>query len=256
LIAAVVLMTVAWLISIPKKDVSIVDAFWGPGFVVVAAVAFWVTEGAEPRRWLLLTLCGIWGLRLGIYLLIRNLGEGEEDYRYQAMRKKIGPTFTWVSRLRVFFFQAVLFWFISFPLQLGISSAEPAALGWLDALGALFWVVGFFFETVGDGQLARFKADPSSKGQVMDKGLWRYTRHPNYFGDFMVWWGFFLIALAVPGGWKTIASPILMSIFLMKISGVGLLEKKLKSTRPGYMAYAERTNTFFPWLPKQNSSTS
>lgn len=252
LLAAAAFMVVAWLVSLPKKDASIVDAFWGPAFVLIAAVAYGETEGYDARRWLILGLVALWGLRLGGYLLKRNLEMGEEDHRYRAIRQRTGPLFPVASLVIVFLFQAALSWFISFPLQVGIAADGPKALGWLDALGVLFFAVGFVFEAGGDWQLARFKADPSNEGKVLDTGLWRYTRHPNYFGDFMIWWGFFLIALAVPGGWKTVLSPIVMSVLLMKVSGVTLLEKKLTTSREGYREYVERTNAFFPGPPRSS----
>ena len=251
-LAAVCLwMLLAWLVSLVRRDVSIIDAFWGPGFLVAAATAHALAGGVfSPRRQLLLGLVAVWGLRLGLYLLRRNLALGEEDYRYRAMRQRWGERFPWVSLGTVFLFQAVLCWFIALPLVVVQGSPGPLHLTPLDGLGIALWLVGFGFEAVGDLQLARFKADPGNRGKVLDRGLWRYTRHPNYFGDFLVWWGFFAIALASPDGWKTLASPLLMSLFLMRISGVTLLEKKLSKTRPGYREYTRRTNAFFPGPPK------
>lgn len=247
--AVLAFLLVAWGVSLIRKDASIVDAFWGPGFVLVAAVAYFTTDGFEPRRLLVLGLTSLWGLRLGVYLLWRNLDSGQEDSRYRAMRDRHGDAFPWVSLFTVFGLQAVLLWFISWPIQAAMAAARPADLTWLDGLGVAMFGVGFFFETVGDWQLARFKADPANEGKVLDRGLWRYTRHPNYFGDFLIWWGLFLIALTTPDGWKTVGGPILLSIFLMKVSGVPLLEKKLSKTRPGYEDYVERTNAFFPGRP-------
>ena len=242
-------LLVAWVVSLLRRDAGIVDAFWGPGFVLVAGVTYLTTDGFGPRRVLLLGLTALWGLRLGGYLLWRNLKSGEEDYRYRSMRKKHGKVFPWVSLFTVFGLQAVLLWLISLPVQVAMTASRPAELTWLDWLGIGVFSVGFVFETVGDWQLARFKAKPENEGKVLDRGLWRYTRHPNYFGDFLVWWGLFLIALATPHGWKTLASPILMSVFLMKVSGVPLLERKLTETREGYREYAERTHAFFPGPP-------
>ena len=196
LIAVLAMMFVVWLISLVKNDVSIVDAFWGPGFLLVAAVAWAAGQGFPLRGALLLALVGIWALRLGLYLLWRNLQAGEEDYRYRKMRERWGAKFPAVSLGTIFFFQGLLVWFISLPLQVTELAAEPRRLTWLDGLGVALWLIGFVFESVGDWQLARFKADPANQGKVLDHGLWRYTRHPNYFGDFMIWWGFFAIALA------------------------------------------------------------
>lgn len=249
LLAVAGLMTLVWLLSLAKKDVSIIDAFWGPAFVLIAALGYFRGPGFEGRRELLLILVGLWGLRLGAYLLWRNLREGQEDYRYRKMRERWGSSFAFGSLLRVFLFQAVLAWFISIPLQVAAVAGTPARLVWLDWVGVGLWAVGFFFEAVGDYQLARFKADPGNQGEVLDSGLWRYTRHPNYFGDFLVWWGLFAISVATPWGWATVASPLFMSYLLMKFSGVPLLEKKLRKTRPKYRDYVARTSAFFPRPP-------
>ncbi len=245
-VAIVALMVVVWIISVARTDVSLVDIAWGFGFVVVAWVAFWVVGEAGPRRWLLVVLTSIWGLRLSIYLAWRNLGSGE-DFRYQVMRRKSPDTFWWKSLFTVFGLQAILMWMVSLPVQMG--PIPDPGLGLLDWLGAAAWVVGIVFEATGDWQLARFKADPANKGKVMDQGLWRYTRHPNYFGDFMVWWGLYLIALSA-GQWWTVVGPIVMSVLLMRVSGVGLLEKTITKRRPGYEEYMERTNAFFPGPPR------
>lgn len=259
LAAVLGMMTLVWLVSLVRTDVSIVDPFWGLGFVLVASVSFFHLGGfadkIPARRFLLLVLPAIWGLRLGGYLLWRNLKENEEDYRYARMRAKRGKSFKWKSLFMIFWFQAILLWFISFPLQLGQQGAAAElgwlGLGWLDWAGIALFAIGLFFETVGDWQLARFKADPANKGKVLDRGLWRYTRHPNYFGDFCVWWGFFLIACGTPGGWQTILSPIVMSLFLLKVSGVSMLEKDIGERRPAYAEYIRKTSVFFPAPPKR-----
>lgn len=246
-VAVVVLMIVVWVISVARTDVSLVDIAWGFGFVVVAWVAFWIVGDPGPRRWLLVTLTSIWGLRLSIYLAWRNLGGGE-DYRYQAMRRKDPDAFWWKSLFRVFGVQALLMWIVSLPIQMGqVPGAGP--LGFADWLGGAVWVIGIIFETTGDLQLAIFKSNPANQGRVMDRGLWRYTRHPNYFGDFMVWWGLYLIALS-GGQWWTVVGPLVMSVLLMRVSGVGLLEKTITKRRPGYEQYMEQTNAFFPGPPR------
>ena len=208
------------------------------------------TDGYLPRKLLITSLAVIWGLRLAIHIGWRNHGKGE-DFRYQAMRKRIGDRFALVSLFTVFVLQGVLMWVISLPLQVAQLSREPARFTWLDFSGAIFWAVGLLFEAIGDWQLAKFKADPDNKGKVMDRGLWAYTRHPNYFGDALLWWGFFLIALCDPGGWWTVISPVLMTTLLMKVSGVALLEKTLVKTRPEYRDYVRRTSAFFPMPPKR-----
>lgn len=243
------LMLCVWLLSLIKKDASIVDTFWGLGFVLIAGVSWSIGEGYEIRQILITALTAVWGLRLAGHIFFRNKGKGE-DFRYKAMRARHGSRFPVVSLYSVFAVQGVLMWVISLPLQIGEASPVPRKLTWLDWAGATIWVIGFGFESAGDFQLARFKADPNNQGKVMDRGLWRYTRHPNYFGDALLWWGFFLIALSTPlGGW-TLISPLIMTGLLMKVSGVALLEKTLMKTKPEYSDYVRRTNAFFPWLPR------
>jgi len=238
-----------WLVSLAKRDASIADVFWGPGFALAAGTAFVVGEGGDPaRRALALGLVTLWGLRLGGYLLWRSWGE-DEDPRYQAMRRHHGERFGRVSLFSVFGLQGALLWFVSLPVQV-VQLSPGGGLGWLDALGTAIFAVGLFFETVGDAQLARFRADPANAGRVMDRGLWRYTRHPNYFGDFCVWWGLFVIALSTPAGIFTLASPIAMSVLLLRVSGVALLERSIGRRRPGYARYVERTSAFFPRPPR------
>lgn len=247
--AVAVLMVSMWIVSVLVKDASIVDIVWGLGFVVVAATALAVGEGWDVRRQLLAVLVAIWGLRLSGYLAWRNLGHGE-DYRYQAMRKRWGDRFWLVSLVQVFLLQGVLMWIVSLPVQLAATEAEPGDFGPLAYVGVALWFVGLLFETLGDAQLARFKADPANSGQVMDQGLWRYTRHPNYFGDFCVWWGIFLVAAETTAARWGIVGPVLMSFLLLRVSGVAMLEKTIGKRRPGYEAYVARTSAFFPRPPK------
>ena len=243
------LMTLLWLVSLLLKNSSIVDIFWGTGFVVAAWLYFALTPGGMlPRRLLLLGLVTLWGLRLSIHILLRNWGK-PEDFRYAKWRSEAGAAWTWLSLPRVFWLQGVLLWLISAPLLAAQLGQPPAELGLLDWIGAAVWLVGFFFEAAGDAQLARFKANPANRGKVLDSGVWRYTRHPNYFGDSAQWWGFFLLAAAA-GGWWTAFSPLLMTFFLLRVSGVALLEKTLE-TRPGYQEYTRRTSAFIPWFPKK-----
>jgi len=251
LAAALGLMTAVWILSLAKRDASIIDIFWGSGFVILAWL-YVAMSGAETTRGLLVgVLVTLWGLRLSLYILWRNWGMGE-DYRYREMRARNPKTFPWRSLVTVFGLQAVLMWAISLPLLQAAWSPSPVRLDWLDWIGVLFFVVGFVFEAVGDWQLARFKSDPANRGRVLNRGLWRFTRHPNYFGDAMVWWGFFSFALATPQSLWTLYSPILMTALLMKVSGVALLEKRLKDVKPGYRDYVARTNAFFPWFPKDS----
>ena len=229
LLVTLALMALLWLVSLQLKNSSIVDIFWGTGFVVLNWLYFALApEGNLARKLLLGALVTVWGLRLSIHILQRNWGK-EEDFRYRKWREENGARWWWWSFFQVFLLQGVLMWIISAPLLAAQRGTAP--LGLLDGLGVLVWLVGFYFEAAGDAQLARFKADPANKGKVMDRGVWRFTRHPNYFGDAAQWWGFYLIAAAA-GGWWTVLSPAIMTLFLLRVSGVALLEKTME-TRPG-----------------------
>ncbi len=235
-----------WIVSVLQRNVTIVDSLWSLLFVFGAWTYAHVVGLPGPRVTLLLALVTAWGLRLALYLSWRNLGH-EEDRRYQAIRRRNEPNFAFKSLYLVFALQAVLAWIISLPLVGAV--AVPGPLGILDIAGAALCVVGLVFEAGGDWQLARFKRDPANAGKVMDRGLWRYTRHPNYFGDFCVWWGFYAIALAA-GAWWSVPGPLLMSYLLLKVSGVRLLERDIGKRRPEYADYVRRTNAFFPGPPK------
>jgi steroid 5-alpha reductase family enzyme len=239
-----------WLVSLRLRDASIVDVWWGPGFAVLATIAAVLSGTAPPRSALLLALVWLWGLRLGVHLFRRNRGRGE-DPRYAAMRRRHGDRFGRVSLGTVFGLQAVLQWFVALPLLVAILRPGARPLGALDALGALLFAIGLGFEAIGDVQLARFRADPGSAGRVLDTGLWRWTRHPNYFGDSLAWWGIFAIAAATPLGVITIGSPLAMTVLLVRVSGVPILERSLVRTRPGYRDYIERTSAFFPRPPRR-----
>lgn len=256
---ALTLTTLLWLLSIRLRDVSIVDPYWGPGFAIIAAASFLHGSGDprnlwdplathEPRQLIVLIMVALWGLRLGIYLLRRNIGHGE-DFRYAAMREHHGARFWWLSLFTVFTLQGFLQWFVALPAQVALLQHHQSALGPLDFVGLGVWGIGLFFEAVGDWQLARFKADPANRGKVLDRGLWRYTRHPNYFGDAMIWWGVWIVSASAPGGLWTIASPALMMFLVMRVSGVTMLERTL-AERPHYRDYIARTSAFFPWPPK------
>lgn len=252
LLVVIATMTCLWLLSLARRDASIVDPFWGTGFIVVAwfTLASMSSERVVTRSWLLAALTTTWGMRLSLYLLWRNWGHGE-DRRYRAMRDQHGRRFWWVSLLTVFLLQGVILWIVSMPIQVAMVTAATKPLGWLDLAGAVLWSIGLFFEAVGDYQMARFQADPQNAGRVMDRGLWRLTRHPNYFGDLCVWWGLYLIASPAGASW-TIFSPLLMSFLLFKVSGVTLLEKTITDRRPEYAAYQARTSSFFPWPPSNS----
>jgi steroid 5-alpha reductase family enzyme len=236
-------MLCLWLLSLRLSDASIVDIAWGAGFALVAIASALGAGGA--RRWLLAGLVGLWGLRLSAYLAWRNLGHGE-DKRYAAMRAHHGARFWWVSLFSVFLFQGALVLVISLPVQ---AAPAPLAPGWNEAVGVALFALGLSCECIADLQLARFKADPASAGQVMDRGLWRYSRHPNYFGDACVWWGLYLVSAA----WWTAFAPALMTFLLVRVSGVSLLERTIVDRRPGYRDYIARTSPFIPWPPRRSA---
>ena len=242
------LMLLTWLVSVIRRDASIVDIAWGFGFVVVAWVVRFQGDTNTARQWLLVILASVWGLRLTAYLWWRNRGQ-PEDYRYQAMRRHHGPRFPIVSLGTVFALQGLMMWIVSLPVQLGQVSNTPD-LGVLAALGFAVWAVGMFFETVGDIQLARFKADPANAGLVMNRGLWRYTRHPNYFGDACVWWGLGLTrgrdGRRSVGAHRICADDRAPGA---RAPGAALLERSLRKRKPGYEDYVARTSSFIPRPP-------
>ena len=252
LLAVMVVMTLAWLVSLLRNDVSLVDGFWSVMFLIITAGYFWLSEARDARSVLILSLVTLWSLRLSIYITVRNHGL-PEDHRYQEIRRNNAPGFRFKSLYIVFGLQGLLAWLIAMPLAAAMGGNTP--LGLLDLAGVVLWTTGMLFESLGDAQLARFKRDPGNQGKVLDHGLWRYTRHPNYFGEFTLWWGFFLIAMAA-GGWWTVLSPLLMSILLLKVSGVSLLEKDIGTRRPAYAEYIARTNAFFPGPPRTPNPTS
>ena len=246
--AALAVMGFTWLASLAVRDASLADIAWGMAFVLIG----WACYLAGDRSGaMLLAAClvTVWGLRLAIHIGRRNLGHGE-DKRYQAMRAKRPKSFWITSLFTVFILQGALALIISAPLQ-SLGAQDSEAIGILSWLGAAVFVVGFGFEAIGDAQLSAFVKDPSSKGRVMDRGLWRYTRHPNYFGDATLWWGIWLIAIGSGGAWWTAVGPVVMTFFLIKVSGVALLEADMAKRRPGYREYMERTSAFIPLPPKR-----
>lgn len=250
LVALLTLLTLVWAWSVWRRDASVIDAWWSVAFLTAAAIYARAGGPLDARKLLLLTLIALWAMRLSLYLAWRNQGE-PEDRRYTAMRAGHGGRFWWRSLFTVFWLQAVLAAVISIPHLLVLGSPAGPPLGWLDAVGAGLWLVGFFFEAVGDAQLAAFKAEPSNRGRVLDTGVWRWTRHPNYFGEACLWWGFAVIALALPGGWWGLPSVALMTFLLLRVSGVTLLEKDITERRPAYRDYIERTSSFLPWFPRR-----
>lgn len=246
-----VIAAASWVASVIKKDVSFVDSLWSLFFLVAAGVFAMQVETLSARGLLVLSLVAIWALRLSVYVTARNWGESE-DYRYQAIRANNDPGFAFKSLYIVFGLQGTLAWFIALPLLPAITSGAP--LGIVDVAAVALWVTGFIFEAGGDYQLARFKARAENQGRVLNTGLWRYTRHPNYFGDFCIWWSFYLFAVAA-GGWWSIASPLLMSLLLLKVSGVAMLEKTITDRRPEYAGYIRNTNAFFPGFSRYRELT-
>ncbi len=249
----VVAMLFLWGLALRLKDVSFVDGVWPLGMLLMAVITFPRTDGDAVRKGLLLWLCAVWAIRLGWHLL-RRWREKGIDGRYadivETQEKDHGWSFAKTALLFVFLPQAVLGWLTSLPVQLG--QVEPGPIGWIGWIGAGVVVVGIAFESIGDAQLAAFKKDPSNKGKVLDTGLWRYTRHPNYFGDACVWWGLWLIAAET--GWVGIASvvgPIFLTFTLTKWSGIGITEKSTAKTKPKYADYIRRTSAFIPMPPKK-----
>ncbi|MGZ4598228.1 MAG: DUF1295 domain-containing protein [Oryzihumus sp.] len=251
-VAVVVVLGVTLLVALRLGKHAVVDVAWGLGFAAVALTAYALSagEGDAGRRLLVTLLTVVWGARLAIHIGRRSRGHGE-DPRYAEMLASAPGNPTWYAVRKVYLTQGAVMWFVSLPVQ--VACFEPAPLGWVAWAGALVWLVGFFFETVGDWQLTRFRNDPASRGQVLDTGLWRYTRHPNYFGDACVWWGLSVIAFSTWPGVLTVLSPVVMTWLLAKGTGKPLLEKDMSSRRPGYVDYVRRTSGFVPLPPKKGA---
>jgi steroid 5-alpha reductase family enzyme len=249
LAAAAGFMVIGWVISLVRKNAAIADIMWGLGFVLIAWLTFFQADGFFQRQLLLVLLVTLWGLRLFFHIASRSRGKGE-DPRYAAWRAQYGERFWLVSLYKVFLVQAVFLWVIALGVQYGQVAEQPAHLTWLDAAGFLIWLVGFAFEAVSDYQLRRFLDNPDNRGRVMKRGLWRYSRHPNYFGESLVWWGIFVIVLSTPFGFITIISPLMITYTLLRLTGVSLMEEAEFSDNPEYQAYIQRTSAFIPWFPK------
>jgi len=252
LIAAItiaVIMVTTWVISVLIKNASIVDIVWGAGFAITSWVLAITVDGNSGRQTLLAIMVGLWGTRLALYLGKRNIGHGE-DWRYKAMRKKAGPSFPLRSLVTVFGLQGALMWVVSLPVQFGNRDDTPG-VGPIAVMGIMVWFVGFMFEVIGDAQLARFKKNPDNVGKVLDTGLWSLTRHPNYFGDALLWWGIGIVGAETGSGVIGFIGPIAMTYFLMRISGVPMLERSLSRRREGYADYVARTSQFIPRPPKK-----
>lgn len=252
LAVALSFMALLWVFSLILKDSSIVDRFWGVGFIVLSAQQLLQNRFLTFRATLILVLVVIWGARLSLYIHLRNR-KRPEDPRYQAMRKARAGSYWWKSLFIVFGLQGFLMWTIAAPLAVIHLFPQSDVPTLLDILGVILWGIGFLFETIADYQMALFKRAPENRGKVCRQGLWNLTRHPNYFGETLVWWGYFLIALNVDFGWVTLFSPLLMWFLLLRVSGVALLEKQLTSTKPGYADYVREVPAFFPFKGKNRS---
>jgi steroid 5-alpha reductase family enzyme len=246
LVVAAAAFTALWLVSLLLRDASIVDIFWGPGFILVGAFYAMAISGAPSFRGILaLGLVTIWGLRLALHICIRNAGAGE-DFRYRKWRDEAGTSFWWISLFKVFLLQALILWIVSSPLLLAqLGNREGVTI--LDVLGIALWGFGFLFETVADWQLRRFKKNPATSGNVMRSGLWSVSRHPNYFGEAVLWWGLALLAVA-GGGWLSFIGPLMITFLLLKISGVAMLDAAMVERRPDYADYIATTPAFLPSL--------
>lgn len=254
LLAAIVtiacLMLATWSVSLLRRDASIVDIVWGLGFVLVAWAAKFVTGASGAGNWLLLLMVTVWGLRLAGYLAKRNLGKGE-DFRYKAMRRKHGERFAIVSLYTVFGLQGALMFVVSLPVTMGQRDTSAGA-GFVVFLGFVVWAIGIYFEAMGDAQLARFKRDPRNEGQIMDQGLWALTRHPNYFGDALVWWGLAIVGSSQGAGvWAFLGAGV-MTVLLVRVSGAAMLDRLLAKRKPGYAEYMARTSGFIP-MPRRSA---
>ncbi len=249
-LTVVVVLGITFAVALRVGKQAVIDVTWGLGFVAIALTAFATTggQGDGLRRGLALALTAVWGLRLAAHIYSRSRGKGE-DPRYEAMMKRADGNPNTYALLHIYLPQGVIMWFVSLPVQ--VAMVVEGGLGWVLWLGVLVWAVGFFFESVGDLQLTRFRSDPANRGTVLDTGLWRYTRHPNYFGDACVWTGLFLVAASAWPGVLTVLSPAAMVWNLYAGTGKKLLEKDIGERRPQYAEYVRRTSGFFPWPPKK-----
>ncbi|MCR4395390.1 MAG: DUF1295 domain-containing protein [Candidatus Saccharicenans sp.] len=249
-------MNLVFILSLIKKNAAIVDVAWGLGFVLVVASHLaresLLHRVLDPRQLLVAALITIWGTRLSWHIYRRNRGK-PEDYRYAIWRQKWGQTFVWRSYFQIFWLQGFFMFLVLMPSLLVLRS-RAGRLNWLDALGLLVWLAGFFFEAVADAQLRKFKKIPENKGHIITTGLWKYSRHPNYFGESVMWWGIFLIALNAPGGWLGIIGPLTITLLLTLVSGIPLLEKKYRC-QTEFEAYRAVTSAFFPLPPRKKART-
>jgi len=250
-VVVVAFMGVGLAIAQRQHKLTVVDTMWGLGFVLIAAETALTSSGGDGKpqlRWILFTMTAIWGIRLAWHLHTRN-SKLPEDPRYAELAQADGRSFAQVALNRVFLPQGIAMFLVATPIMVGANNREIVT--WLLVLGVIVWAVGLFFESVGDAQLAAFKKNPDNKGRLMDQGLWRYTRHPNYFGDACVWTGIWIVVASSWPGLATVISPIAMTVFLTKVTGAALNEKGMKKSKPGYDEYVRRTSGFIPRPPKR-----
>ncbi len=251
LVAVTAFMGTCLTIAVQRRKLVIVDTAWGLGFVVIATVAAFISLGGDaagPVPWILFAMVALWGLRLAWHLQTRN-ARLPEDPRYVDLIERSSGTFGQIALRKVFAPQGITMWLVATPVMIGVNNTDPII--WLTVAGVIVWATGLFFEAVGDAQLARFKRVPANSGQLMDQGLWRYTRHPNYFGDACVWWGIWVVAASSWLGVATIIGPIAMTVFLTQVTGKALNEKGMSTSKPGYADYVARTSGFVPLPPKR-----
>lgn len=249
-LAVLIMMIVLWAWSVYRRDASIVDPWWSMGFLLVA-VCTWLSSSGSLSKAVLLGCVALWAVRLWWHLLRRSIGK-PEDPRYQQFRKRFGAQrYWWVSLFQVFLLQGALLVLIAVPLEAALAAPLADGFVWNDGVGVVFFAIGFVCEATADSQLQRFRADPSKRGAVLDTGIWRYSRHPNYFGETLIWWGFWLCAVDAPFGVWSVVSPVLLTVLLLRVSGVTMLESQLAKTKPGYAEYVRKTSVFVPWPPKR-----
>jgi steroid 5-alpha reductase family enzyme len=241
-------MTALFFLALIRHDNSIADVAWGPGFVAVAWITLYINEPFTLRQLIAAAMISVWGFRLAIRIHLRNRGKGE-DVRYRKWRESWGEHFIIRSYFQVFVLQGFILLLNIFPV-LVINTYDSGTPGFLDLLGVILWVMGFCFESISDWQLDRFMANPTNRGKIMDRGLWRYSRHPNYFGEVTMWWGIFILALSVPWGWISIIGPLTITATILFVSGIPMTEKLMEGN-PAFAAYKKRTSIFIPWFPKK-----
>ena len=243
--------TLCFVISVWRKRNDIADVAWGMGFVLVSVVSFLQQPLRFDRGFLATALVTLWAVRLSAHIYSRNR-KRSEDYRYKAWREAWGKTFYWRSFLQVYLLQGCLMLCVVSPVII-INVFRGGTLTIVDSLGVLIWLTGFIFETVGDWQLHRFSQNPANTGKIIQSGLWRYSRHPNYFGEVTQWWGLWVITLSVPFGFWGLLGPATITFLILKVSGIPMLEKKYEQ-HPEFLNYKQMTNAFFPWWPKKKIS--